>query len=183
MATVPPYWEMSGQPPLVATGPHKASERQPAMTNIERSPEDITIRDAMRLAGVSDQLLRRALQRGELPRRYVQTARGLQLVFQRAALQRWIAGRRAPRRRRAVVRVMPTPAVSPVTLLDALRQLGRALTEALAAMADLSVQLAQQQDQLTDLCKAIAGLAAPLSVLEPDSVPGSSDAFRADHLC
>jgi septal ring factor EnvC (AmiA/AmiB activator) len=135
------------------------------------------------LAGVSDQLIRRALQRGELPRRYVQTTCGLQLVFQRAALQRWIAGRRAPRRRRAAVRVMPAPAVLPVTLLDALQQLGRTLAQAQAAMANVSAQLAQQQDQLTGLGEAISGLAAQLAALEAAADARSPRAVCADRHC
>jgi hypothetical protein len=132
------------------------------MTIIEPSPEHITIKEATRLAGVSDKLIRRALQRGVLPRRYVLTGRGPQLVFTRGELERWRA-HCATRRRN--VATAPEPAADHAKLVDALGRLERTLAQSQAGLVDLSAQLAQQHDELTGVRTAIGCLAALIAAL------------------
>src|SRR5579872_4187161 len=98
-------------------------ERRRAMNIVDRSPDDISITEAAHLAGVvSAKTVRRALADCDLPRRYILTARGPQLVFSRADLERWIAGRKA---RRQLPATDPSLAATagPSALHDAVQQL------------------------------------------------------------
>src|SRR5262245_44995924 len=105
------------------------------MNIVEPSAEDVTLRAAMDLAGVSDKTLRRAVHAGELPRRYIQMPRGLQLVFRRAHLERWMA---AHTRRRRVVVPPPAPPVIHAAVRDAVLPLIAVLDRAQATMAAVS---------------------------------------------
>jgi hypothetical protein len=134
------------------------------MTIIDPSPDHITIKEATRLAGVSDKLIRRALRRGMLPRRYVLTARGPQLVFTRGDLERWRAQYTTRRRQGEAA---PEPAAAHAALLDALWRLEHTLAQSQAGLVDLSAQLAQQQDELVGVRAAIGSLAAAMAVLVP----------------
>jgi predicted DNA-binding transcriptional regulator AlpA len=140
---------------------------------VEPSSEYLTIAQALQLAsGVSDKMLRRALQQGELPRRYVMVARGPQLVFTRAELDQWLARRKQPRRR-AGASPAPTPTVVPGTLLDTIRQLQAAVTTSQAAMAALAEQLAQHNDSAIGVKEALDSLAAQLASVEHGDGDGS----------
>jgi hypothetical protein len=118
------------------------------MDIVEPSADDVGIRDAMALAGVSAKTLRRAVHAGELPRRYSPGEHGLQLVFPRAAVERWSAAHR--RRRRAAAPPSPAPAaVMHSAVLDAVWRMNASLTRSRAAMADVSRQLEQHEQHLT----------------------------------
>ena len=60
------------------------------MNITDPSPDDITLQQATALAGCCAKTIRRAVQDGQLPRRYVMSERGPQLVFARADMDRWI---------------------------------------------------------------------------------------------
>jgi hypothetical protein len=137
---------------------------QPTMTIIEPSPELITIKEAMHLSRVSDKLIRRALQRGALPRRYVLTARGPQLVFTRGELACWRAQYTT---RRRTVEAAPELAAGHAALLDALRRLEGTFVQSHTGLVDLCAQLAQQQEELNGVRAAIGSLAASIAALAP----------------
>jgi hypothetical protein len=130
------------------------------MNIVEPSPEDVTLRAAMDLAGVSDKTLRRAVHAGELPRHYIQTPRGLQLVFRRADLERWMA---AHTRRRRVVVPPPAPPVIHAAVRDAVLPLIAVLDRAQAAMAAVFRQLERHEQQLASARTTIDRLIAQLA--------------------
>jgi hypothetical protein len=130
------------------------------MNIVEPSAEDVTLSAAMDLAGVSDKTLRRAVRAGELPRRYIQTPRGLRLVFRRADLDRWMA---AHTRRRRVVVPPPAPPVIHAALSDVVLPLLAVLDRAQAAMAVASRQLEQHEQQLSSARTTIDLLIAQLA--------------------
>jgi predicted DNA-binding transcriptional regulator AlpA/uncharacterized coiled-coil protein SlyX len=60
---------------------------------VESNPDDIVIDEVARKVGCSTKTIRRAVQAGYLPRRYVKGARGLELVFRSSEVERWLATR------------------------------------------------------------------------------------------
>jgi predicted DNA-binding transcriptional regulator AlpA/uncharacterized coiled-coil protein SlyX len=60
---------------------------------VESNPDDIVIDEVARRVGCSTKTIRRAVQAGYLPRRYVKGARGLELVFRSSEVERWLATR------------------------------------------------------------------------------------------
>src|SRR5690349_2362735 len=116
------------------------------MQIVEPTEEDLSLADATRLTGYgSDKTLRRAVHNGELPRLYVQTARGPALVFLRADIERWFAQHR--RRQRAAAPV-PEPTDMQSAVRDTVCRLSATLTASQAAMAGMLRQLEQQAQQL-----------------------------------
>jgi peptidoglycan hydrolase CwlO-like protein len=68
------------------------------MDIVQPTAEDISLEEAAAMARVSTKTVRRATGSGLLPRTYVISPRGPRLVFQRDALDRWLATRhRKPR--------------------------------------------------------------------------------------
>src|SRR3954462_874074 len=61
--------------------------RNTGMNIVDPSPEDVSMQEALQLLNYrSAKTLRGAVQDGNLPRRYIQTARGPALVFRRDEL-------------------------------------------------------------------------------------------------
>jgi predicted DNA-binding transcriptional regulator AlpA len=126
----------------------------------EPSAEDMSLRDAMELAGVSDKTVRRAVRTGELPRRYRVSAHGPQLVFLRADVERWIV---AHQWRQRVVVPPPAPTVIHAAVCAAVQQMNTVLTRSQAALADTSRRLEQHEQQLAMVRTTIDRLTAQLT--------------------
>jgi predicted DNA-binding transcriptional regulator AlpA len=146
----------------------------------EPSAEDISLRDAMELAGVSDRTVRRAVRTGELPRRYRVSAHGPQLVFLRADVERWIV---AHRWRQRVVVPPPAPTVLHTAVSAAVQQLTIVMTRsqaAMAAMADVSKRLEQHEQQLAMVRTTIDRLTAQLTSAGLRAGDNSSEKIAAE---
>jgi predicted DNA-binding transcriptional regulator AlpA len=128
----------------------------------EPSYDDLSVRDVLVFAGVSDKTLRRAVRAGELPRRYILGARGPQLVFRRVDVERWLAAHTRRRPRHADVTPSALARVD-ATLLDILRPLHAALIRSQEAMADVCAQLEKQAQQVAVARAVIDGLAAQIA--------------------
>jgi predicted DNA-binding transcriptional regulator AlpA len=144
------------------------------MNIVEPSADHLTLEEAVQLVGLGDKTLRRALQAGELPRRYVVGARGPHLVFLRSDVEQWMR-RRAPRlgargRRanghREATELMSPAAHSWAQSLATIAQLQAALEESRSVMAALMARLNQQSAAMVEAQLTIAHLAARLAELD-----------------
>ncbi|HWE64684.1 MAG TPA: hypothetical protein VHB98_23465, partial [Chloroflexota bacterium] len=68
------------------------------MNITESTAGDVTLQQAATDAGCNAKTIRRAVQDGQLPRRYVMSERGPQLVFTHGDVEQWIAGRASRKR-------------------------------------------------------------------------------------
>lgn len=109
------------------------------MNIVDPSPDDITIRKAAAAARLSEKSLRRAVQAGLLPRRYVYSKHGLQLVFRPGEVERWLTEQPVRRRTR-------TPRTS-----DRQSAIEEALVDLRTRVASLHATLATQQQLLLDI--------------------------------
>jgi hypothetical protein len=139
------------------------------MNIVDSSVEDIYLEEAVRLTGRCAKTLRRAVQNGQLPRRYVMSPRGPQLVFARPALEQWRRTRRPEtegrRGRRAEVPVNAAT-LSQQELMESLSRVVRlqtTLDENRAAMARLMSGLAQQAATISDAQATIVRLVGRLA--------------------
>lgn len=131
------------------------------MNIVERSTDDLTLDEAVRVAGRCAKTLRRAVQDGQLPRRYAQSPRGPQLVFDRDVLEHWLAGRpgRMADGRRALHRGLEALPAAPggpsavtarvVELQYALQRGQDNLERALAALGEQQALLAELTQRMT----------------------------------
>lgn len=129
------------------------------MNIVDPSPDDLTLGEAIQVAGCSRSTLRVAIRRGQLPRRYAHGPHGLQLVFARADLQAWLAASPAPLRGR------PQPGGTARSGKDShayasakLVALERSLQEAQAAIRALQESARAQQDSLNGLREAVRAM-------------------------
>jgi predicted DNA-binding transcriptional regulator AlpA len=143
------------------------------MNIVEPSAEHLTLDEAVRIVGLGDKTLRRAVQAGELPRRYVVGARGPHLVFLRADVERWLdvravrtgaRGRRSPRR--AGVTDAAPPGQNWAESLAIVTQLQATLEDNGATMASLMARLAQQSSAMAEAQTTITRLVNKLAELE-----------------
>jgi CheY-like chemotaxis protein len=133
------------------------------MNIVEPTADDMTLQEAIQIVGCSSaKTLRRAVKAGDLPRRYIMTAHGPQLVFLRADLERWMAQRkRSPRGRKAAA-TAPAASVQTV-LLGTVRRLLDEASSLHAAVETLAARLEQQDSQLANARGALDRLAALLT--------------------
>jgi CheY-like chemotaxis protein len=133
------------------------------MNIVEPTSGDVTLNEAIQIAGcASAKTLRRAVKAGELPRRYIVTVHGPQLVFLRADLEHWMAQRKRSRRRRTAPAPAPAAAVQTV-LLETVRLLLASSSSLHAAIEALAARLEQQDNQLAYARGALDRLAVLLT--------------------
>jgi predicted DNA-binding transcriptional regulator AlpA len=146
------------------------------MNIVEPSAEHLTLDEAVRIVGLGDKTLRRAVQAGELPRRYVVGARGPHLVFLRADVEKWLderavragaRGRRSPRR--AGLTDAPALGQNWAESLAIVTQLQATLEDNGATMASLMARLAQQSSAMVEAQTTITRLVTRLAELEGTS--------------
>jgi hypothetical protein len=143
---------------------------------VEATIADVSLEEATQIAGVSGKTLRRAMRQGELPRRYILTLHGPQLVFARAQLEGWRARRTAPgrRQRHAPAAPRPTSIAVQTAVSDALRHLQRALRQSQTALRNMASQLEQQEQQLSITRATLEQLVAQVTAVEasgPSAAP------------
>lgn len=135
------------------------------MNIVEKGSDDITLAAAAALAGRSEKTLRRAVQNGQLLRRYVMTPRGPSLVFHRDELTGWIAtlgagGRGKGRHPRA--RALGADSAFAL-VLDRVSALQQQLQESNARLSGLAEQLQVHDRALGQAQETIVALAERLS--------------------
>jgi hypothetical protein len=137
------------------------------MNIVELSEDDIMLEEAARMANRSTKTVRRAVQDGLLPRRYVMGPRGPQLVFQRPELDRWleVRSRRSSDGSESGGRGGASredwAAFRSVVL-----QLHNTLEESRASIAHIGTRLHDQHEALSQTQASISALAERLSALE-----------------
>jgi hypothetical protein len=142
------------------------------MNIVDSSIEDVYLDEAVRLTGRCAKTLRRAVQYGQLPRRYVMSPRGPQLVFARAALEQWQRTRRPEADSRRVRRAEAPVDAAMLTRQELMESLSRVarlqatLDENRAAMARLMSGLAQQAATISDAQATIVRLVGRLADVE-----------------
>ena len=140
-----------------------------SMNIVDASAGDITLDEAARLASRSAKTLRRAVQSGTLPRRYVIGERGPQLVFDRVDLDHWLRGRVGKSRvRRRSKRQHEEPTNQPnwPDFLATVANLQIALNENSAGILQLTIALRDQANAMIDAEKALEHLTVKLDDLE-----------------
>jgi hypothetical protein len=157
---------------------HRVSDERKAadMQIVKPTDEDLSLADATRLTGYgAEKTLRRAVRAGELPRRYIMTARGPALVFRRADVERWSAQRRQGRRQRAAVPT-PVPTMTHSAVLDAVCRMNETLTSSRTAIAGMLRQLEQHEQQLGSARATIDRLRAQLAHADAPARQDGSEA-------
>lgn len=133
--------------------------------------DDVTLQEVAHHAGCTVKTVRRAIQAGQLSRRYVMSPRGPQLVFTPAEVDAWI-GERTGRRR---TRQQPGQGCGGAATADWSRlseqvaQLQALLAQSCAAITALSAQVVAQHDELAEVRSAVGTLTARLDVITLDA--------------
>jgi uncharacterized coiled-coil protein SlyX/predicted DNA-binding transcriptional regulator AlpA len=131
---------------------------------VESNPDDIVIDDVASRVGCSTKTIRRAVQAGYLPRRYVKGARGLELVFRTSEVERWLATRH--HRLGSSANGQDAAASTGASLNLQLRE-ARAILEARQDAVDrLSRGLLEAQQSLDKLSQQLDALAGKLTGIE-----------------
>ncbi len=135
------------------------------MNVVELSPDDITMQEAAARSGFCEKTLRRAVQRGQLPRRYTHSAHGPQLVFGLVDLDRWLAQR--PHRPYGPGLRQHRPALAAEPSLAEIRRtvvhMQASLDNNHMAIMQLARQVQSQVNVLHEMQAAIALLATQLT--------------------
>jgi hypothetical protein len=130
--------------------------------------DDVTLQEVAQHAGCTVKTVRRAIQAGQLSRRYVMSARGPQLVFTPAEVEQWL-GDRVGRRRAGHQPAQARGGASQADwaqLSERVMQLHTALLESRTTMAAISAKLSEQDAILVEARDALATLAVRLDAVE-----------------
>jgi hypothetical protein len=137
------------------------------MNIVELSEDDIMLEQAAQMANRSTKTVRRAVQDGLLPRRYVMGPRGPQLVFRRPELDRWLEVRSrrgsdgAEGSGRGGASREDWAAFRSVVL-----QLRNTLEESRASIAHIASRLHDQNEALSQTQASVGALEERLTALE-----------------
>ena len=131
------------------------------MNNVELSVNDLTLAEAVQIAGLCAKTLRRAAHEGRLPCRYVLSQRGPQLVFERPVLEEWLRTRQEQRLGRwtmaAESRLVPHASRGSAPE-ERVIELQLALARSQARLERVLVELNRQQILLTNLSHQLSQL-------------------------
>ncbi len=132
---------------------------------VESNPDDIVIDEVAKQVGCSTKTIRRAVQAGYLPRRYVKGARGLELVFRASEVERWLATRHQ-RSGSSTANGLDGSDAESVSLTLQLRE-ARSMLEARQDAVDrLSRGLLEAEQSLDKLSQQLDTLASKLTGVE-----------------
>jgi len=136
------------------------------MEIITATSEQITLEEMAALADCNPKTIRRAVGVGSLPRHYVSSARGPQLVFQPDDVQRWLEERRGRHQGRRAHPRRPTGAPPWASLHSDLERLHSTMGENQRMITALLDRLTTQLGALSELQASTADLARRLAELQ-----------------
>ena len=153
---------------------------------VDPSPDDITLQQAAFMAGCNAKTLRRAVQSGILPRHYLMSQHGPQLVFQHRQVEEWMSRRRRERPSTRQLERSPESTEEWPELAELLAGLQARLGESQAMIAQLHARI-EDQDRLIDraqstiaaLTRAFQRQGVANAPAEPDSDAKGEDGQRA----
>jgi hypothetical protein len=138
---------------------------------VDARPGDISLHEIAGRADCAEKTVRRAIAAGELPRRYVVSPRGPQLVFSPAEVKQWLEVRSNRHQRRSAAGAGTPNDVDVAAMARRLAEIGALAQEQMATIGALQAEQFARDRTLADVRATIVGLAARLNALEATNSP------------